>query len=409
MPTSAYHTWPHYTQSEAEIIKQVLLSNKVNYWTGTETRKFEIEFKHTIRCRYTIAVSNHDAAFDLALLGLDIQSGDEVILSPLTDFYSINSLVAIGATPIFADVCPQTNNITHETVAEVISAQTKAVVCLHYAGLPCDMDPILDLAFSKNLSVVEDCSQALGAQYKGHPVGSLGDISYFSFSDDAIVTTAGEGGMVATNKFQFWDRMRAHKDGGKSFDKMTYLMPINDKLVHDRFGTNLRMTELQGAIGRLQLKNIKRWNVKRNAYLTSIWKTVSAIDGLFAPLDSHSSNVLAGDLQDQIIHGGYKCIVLVDPLTLNPGWDRDAIVEELQELGVPCYSAKYEEVYHQTAVKEARLCPAEILHGAQYFSEHGILFDVHPALSIKDVDKICRDIKAIMQYASGQKNQQSRG
>ena len=218
MLNGPFSPWPSYTEKESQAVSQVLLSNKVNYWTGAECREFENEFAEFADSQYAIAVSNGTTALDLALIALGIDCGDEVVVTSRTFLASVSSIVNAGAIPVFADVSLDSQNITAESISKVLSEKTKAIVCVHLAGLPCDMDSITELAEQHNLFVIEDCAQAHGAKYKGRSVGSIGHIGAWSFCQDKIMTTGGEGGMVTTNDRELWSRMWSFKDHGKSWE-----------------------------------------------------------------------------------------------------------------------------------------------------------------------------------------------
>lgn len=255
MLNTPFSPWPKFTQHEADAVSRVLLSNKVNYWTGEECRQFEREFADWVGSKYAIALGNGTLALDVALQALDIGAGDEVIVTPRTFIASISSIVNAGATPIFADVDEATGNITAETITAVLSDKTKGIVCVHLAGWPCDMDSIIALADEHGLYVIEDCAQAHGARYKGRSVGSIGHVGAWSFCQDKIMTTGGEGGMVTTDSELLWRKMWAYKDHGKSYAAVyeTEQSPGYNWL-HESFGTNWRMTEMQGVLGRIQLE-----------------------------------------------------------------------------------------------------------------------------------------------------------
>lgn len=210
--------WPSFSEEEAEAIKDILLSNKVNYWTGDECRIFEKEFAEWSGVKYSIALANGTLALEVALRALDIGPGDEVVVTPRTFIASISCVVNVGATPIFADVDPESGNITAETISKVLTSKTKGIICVHFAGWPCDMNPIMALSSLHNIKVIEDCAQAHGAMYKGRSVGSIGHIGAWSFCQDKIMTTGGEGGMVTTNDEILWRKMWAYKDHGKSYE-----------------------------------------------------------------------------------------------------------------------------------------------------------------------------------------------
>ena len=164
MINSPFPPWPSFSQDEIDAVVRVLSSKKVNYWTGDEGRKFEEEFSHFVNCKYSIAVANGTCALDLALYALDIGKGDEVIVTPRTFLASVSCIINAGAIPVFADVELDTQNISADTISEVLTKRTKAIICVHLAGWPCDMDPIMKLARSQNIYVIEDCAQAHGAQ-----------------------------------------------------------------------------------------------------------------------------------------------------------------------------------------------------------------------------------------------------
>ena len=410
-----FSPWPSYTEEEANKVKDILLSNKVNYWTGTECREFEKEFAEYTSCNYAITVANGTVALDLALIALGIGAGDEVIVTPRTFIASTSSIVNAGAIPIFADVCPDSQNITPETIKNVLSPKTKAIICVHLAGWPCDMDPIMALAQQHKLLVIEDCAQAHGAEYKGRPIGSIGDIGCFSFCQDKIMSTGGEGGMVTTNNQDYWDFMWSYKDHGKSYNKIYHdEHPPGFRWLHSRFGTNWRMTEMQAVIGRYQLKQLKQWNTTRNHYQSMIWDTASNLSGLRVPqlfcancdriCNRSTMYTTEQPSKDTLpcLHAAYKCYVFVETDQLKSGWDRDKIIEEITNLGVPCFSGSCSEVYLEEAFTESGLCPTERLPVARKLGETSLMFLVHPTLSESEILLTCQAINIVMEQASTQ-------
>lgn len=257
--------WPYYSADEINAVNAVLCSGKVNYWTGEECRQFEKEFASFCNCSYAIALANGTVALELALRALDIGSGDEVVVPSRTFVATASSVVNCGARPVFADVDRHSQNITADTIQKVLSSNTKAIIPVHLAGWPCDMDTILELAAKYKLKVIEDCAQAHGATYKGRPVGSLGDVAAFSFCQDKIISTGGEGGMLVTNNQDIWNKAWSFKDHGKSYDAIyNQTHPPGFRWLHRSFGSNLRMTEMQAAIGRMQLRKLPQWHKQRN-------------------------------------------------------------------------------------------------------------------------------------------------
>jgi dTDP-4-amino-4,6-dideoxygalactose transaminase len=382
--------WPSFTQEEADAVSKVLLSNKVNYWTGSEGREFEKEFARWAECEYAVAVANGTVALDLAFKALGIGSGDEVIVTSRTFLASVSSIVTAGAIPVFADVSPDSQNITVESVREKITPKTKAILCVHLAGWPCDMDGMMALADEFGLYVVEDCAQAHGAKYKGKPVGSIGDIGCWSFCQDKIMTTGGEGGMITTNDQDLWSTMWSYKDHGKSWNSVYGEdHPPGFRWLHESFGTNWRMTEMQAAIGRIQLKRLPDWSGKRQANASKIWEAAKKCKGLRAP-----------NMPDYIEHAAYKCYVFVEPDELKADWNRDRIILEVNALGVPCFSGSCSEVYLEKAFDNTSFRPAERLPNAKELGETSLMFLVHPTLTEKEISRTCEVIKHVMALAS---------
>ena len=253
-------SWPNFSKRESEVAKNIILSNKVNYWTGSQGRKFEDEFSKWVGVNYSIALANGTLALELALKALKLNSKDEVIVTPRSFIASVSSVVSIGAKPVFADVNINSGNIEAENIKKAITPNTKAIICVHLGGRPCDMDPIMKLARKNKIYVIEDCAQAHGASYKGKAVGSIGDIGAWSFCRDKIMTTLGEGGMVTTNSKKLWKSMWSYKDHGKSYDAVYKKNhPEGFRWLHESFGSNYRMTEIQAAVGRIQLEKMSKW------------------------------------------------------------------------------------------------------------------------------------------------------
>jgi len=375
MENKKFTAWPLYTIEEADAVRDVVVSNKVNYWTGNECREFEKEFASWSESKYAVALGNGTLALDVAFKALNIGNGDEVVVTSRTFIASISSIVNSGATPIFADVDLSSQNITPKTILSVITNKTKAIVCEHLAGWPCDMDDIMAIANKHDLYVIEDCAQAHGAKYKGKPVGSIGHIGCWSFCQDKIMTTGGEGGMVTTNDESLWRKMWAYKDHGKSYEAVYEREhPEGFRWLHESFGTNWRMIEMQAAIGRIQLKRMPDWHKKRLRNASSIWNTAKQCKGLRVPtIPSH------------IEHAAYKCYVFVKGSVEL----RDKMMMEINERGVPCYSGTCSEVYLEKAFNNTGFRPKERLPVAKELGETSLMFLVHPTLTEKEIQKTC--------------------
>lgn len=390
MLNTPFSSWPSFTAEEATAVHNVLLSNKVNYWTGTECRQFEQEFATWSGCLHAIAVSNGTLALDLILKVLGIGAGDEVIVTSRTFLASASCIVTAGATPVFADVDVQTQNITAQTVQAVLTPRTKAIIAVHLAGVPCDMDALMALAAEYNLFVIEDCAQAHGARYKGCSVGSIGHAGAWSFCQDKIMTTGGEGGMVTTNDRDLWLRMWSYKDHGKSYEAVYERQhPPGFRWVHDSFGTNWRMMEMQAVIGRIQLKRMAIWTAARTRNAEAILATAALLPALRVP-----------DIPAHVVHAHYKAYVFVRPERLASEWSRDRIMAEINAAGVPCFSGSCSEVYLEKAFDGTGWRPAERLPVARALGETSLMFLVHPTLTEAEIAKTCSVLTEVMTRAT---------
>lgn len=393
MLNTQFQPWPSFTQEEADAVSQVLLSNKVNYWTGTESREFEREFAQWADSKYAIAVGNGTLALDIALEVLGLQPEDEVIVTPRTFIASISSVVNAGAKPVFADIDENSGNISPQTIEAVITDKTKAIICVHLAGWPCDMDGIMALAEKHNLYVIEDCAQAHGAKYKGRSVGSIGHFGAWSFCQDKIMTTGGEGGMVTTNNEALWRKMWAYKDHGKSYAAVyeTEHAP-GYRWLHESFGTNWRITEMQSVIGRIQLTRMAEWTAKRTANAHAILQACKPWEQkgyLNVPVMEQTPGF------EDCTHAYYKLYVYVKPENLPENWSRDRIINEINELGVPCYSGSASEVYLEKAFDNTGLRPEPRLPIAKQLGETSLMFLVHPTLLESEIKKTIQTIETV--------------
>ncbi|VVS94879.1 DegT/DnrJ/EryC1/StrS family aminotransferase [Desulfoluna spongiiphila] len=382
MLNSTLSPWPSFTVEEAEAVRNIILSNKVNYWTGTESREFETEFAKWTETNYAIALANGTVALDLALNALGVGSGDEVIVTCRTFLASVSSIATAGAKPVFADVDVDSQNITAESVRAVLSPRTKAIVCVHLAGWPCDMDPIMALANEFGLFVIEDCAQAHGAHYKGRPLGSIGHVGAWSFCQDKIMTTGGEGGMVTTNDRELWSRMWSFKDHGKSWEAVYERdHPPGFRWLHESFGTNWRMTEMQAAIGRIQLRHMEEWHHKRVNNANRILDAARNISVYRVP-----------EVPESADHAWYKCYVFVREDALKTSWNRDRLMQEINAQGIPCYSGICPEVYLEKAFEGTDYRPSKRLQVARKLGETSLMFLVHPTLTDDEISATCKAI-----------------
>ncbi|CAE6881296.1 Belongs to the DegT DnrJ EryC1 family [Vibrio sp. B1FIG11] len=386
MLNTPFSPWPSFTQEEADAVSRVLLSNKVNYWTGNECREFEKEFAAWAGCEYAIALGNGTLALDVALKALGVGEGDEVITTPRTFLASASSIVTSGAAPVFADVDLNSQAITAESIQAVLTPKTKAVIVVHLAGMPAEMDAIMALSQQHGFYVIEDCAQAHGAKYKGRSVGTIGHIGAWSFCQDKIMTTGGEGGMVTTNDKTLWSTMWSYKDHGKSFDAIyNREHPPGFRWLHESFGTNWRMTELQAVIGRIQLSRMPAWTEQRQANAAQIDEAVADL-----------SVVRRVEVPEYSEHAEYKHYLFVEPQNLAEGWTRDRIVETIVERGVPAYQGSCSEVYLEKAFDNTPWRPEQRLSNAMALGETSLMFLVHPTLTAEEVSKTAQVIREVL-------------
>lgn len=382
-------SWPSYDPQQIAVLTRVLSSGAVNYWTGNETRSFEAEYARWCGSSYAIAIANGSLALSAAYIALGLGPGDEVITTPRTFIATASSAVLLGARPIFADVDPDSGAITPDSIAPLLTARTKAIAVVHLAGWPADMSGICDLAHAHGIAVIEDCAQAHGALINGQPVGSFGDVAAWSFCQDKILTTAGEGGMVTTSRPEIWDSIWSFKDHGKTHDAVFgQEHPPGFRWLHERFGSNFRLTELQSAIGRIQLQRLPEWTAirTRNALLLS--GALCDLSAVRVPLPSGG-----------LTHAWYKFYAFVKPEALADGWSRDRILSEISALGYPALSGSCSEIYLEKCFQSAGLAPAERLPVAQELGETSLMFLVHPTITSEQMEGYAQAVRSVIKQA----------
>ncbi|WP_439486689.1 DegT/DnrJ/EryC1/StrS family aminotransferase [Blastomonas fulva] len=391
MLNSGFSPWPSFSEAEAKAVFDVIKSNRVNYWTGTECREFEKEFAAWSSAGHAIALANGTLALDLALRALGIGQGDEVIVTPRTFIASISCVVTAGATPVFADVDLDSGNIFAESIARCITPRTRAVIPVHLGGWPCDMDAIMALARQHGLVVIEDCAQAHGARVGAHSVGTIGDVGAWSFCQDKIMTTGGEGGMVTCNSDKLWTAMWSYKDHGKSWDAVYNRQhPPGFRWVHESFGTNWRMLEVQAAIGRIQLREMEGWTKRRTEIAGRIRQALLPFDGAVRiPVPS-----------ERLTHAYYRLYAYVKLEGLADGWGRERIIAEVNARGVPLLHGSCSEVYLEKAFDGTPYRPQDRLPNARQLGETSLMFLVHPTLTDDEVARTVAAVEEVMRAAA---------
>ncbi len=389
--------WPHFEDDEIQAVVDVLKSGQINQWTGNEVNAFEKEFAHYIGSEYAIALANGSLALDIALLAFNIEKGDEVIVTPRTFMASVSCVALRGAIPVFVEVDPVSQNITLEGIARAVNSKTKAVIAVNLAGWPCELDKIKLFCEQKGLVLIEDCAQAHGAEYKGKKAGSFGDCSVFSFCQDKIMTTGGEGGMLLTNNRKIWEKAWSYKDHGKNYTRVfSKKHAPGFRWLINSFGTNCRMTEMQAAMGRIQLRKLDGQVEKRRQFAGIFNQAFNNIPGLRITMPDEA-----------VYHSYYKYYVFVNPEELKEGWGRDEVLEALNNKGIPCNAGICPEIYREKAFES---CLHKI-HGAlnheedlylpiaRQLGETSIMFMVHPTLDIKSIHYVIDQVKTVMEKA----------
>ena len=389
MLSTEFQPWPCFSGREIEAAGAVLKSGRVNYWTGTEGKEFEKEFAAWCGTKHAVALANGTLALEACWRALGLGAGDEVIVTPRTFLASATSIINVGATPVFADVDRDSQNITPETAARVVTSKTRAILCVHLAGWPCEMESFKALAAAHGLYLVEDCAQAHGAAYYGKMVGSFGDISAWSFCQDKIMTTGGEGGMITTNDRGLWSKVWAYKDHGKSWEAVHEREhPPGFRWLHESIGSNWRMVEMQAAIGRVQLQEMPAWQAARERNSSAILDAARGLSGLRVP-----------QIPNHIRHAWYKAYAFVRPEALKADWPRDRIIAEINGRGVPCYQGSCSEIYLERAFDHVPGRPKERLPAAKELGETSLMFLVHPTLRDGEIAKTCDVLRDVMMMA----------
>ncbi len=367
--------WPKYEEDEIKEVERVLRSGKVNFWTGSITRKFEEEFAKYCNCKFGIAVANGSLALSCAYLAIGIKKDDEIITTPRTFVATASSACLLGGIPIFAEVDKNSGNITAKSIEPLITKKTKAIVVVHLAGWPADMIEISNLARTYNIALIEDCSQAHGAGIlingEKLSVGQFGDISTWSFCQDKIISTGGEGGMVTTNNKKYFNKIRSFKDHGKSFAKLEKGdLSQGYKYIHDNLGSNFRLTEMQSAIGRIQLCKLDLWNKIRTKNAVLLHNNLYKNPLVRVPFP-----------EKDIIHGWYKFNCFINKKFLKDDWSRDKIINAIVDRGYPAFQGGCSEIYLEKCFASVSSLKNKKLSIANELGETNLTFLVHPTIN----------------------------
>ena len=327
-----FSSWPKYSVEEQKEVSKIIRSGKVNYWTGNNCTNFEINFKKKFNLNYTITVANGSVALDAAISVLNLKSNDEVLVTSRSYVSTASCIQNTFAKIKFVDIDLNSQNISYHDLIKKINKNTKVIICTHLAGWPCNINEIKKAIGKRKIYLIEDCSQAHGAKINNKFVGSFGDISVWSFCNDKIISTLGEGGMIACKNKEIWKKLWAYKDCGKNYDKIFKKRKNNlFNWVHDYRGTNLRMTEVQAAVGSIQLKNLDEMTKKRNFNCKYIWKKIISNDFIKVPV-----------INDKIFHVGYRCYIFAKNLKI-----RNDLIVNLNKNGIDANQGSCPEIYKE--------------------------------------------------------------
>ena len=387
-----------YNQKQINSVIKVLKNNKTNYWTGKECKNFEKEFSDYHKIKYSIAVSNGSVALEIGLKALDLKKKDEVIVTPRSFIISASSVLNLGLKPVFADV-DDNGNVSIDAIKKVYNKNTKAIIIVHLNGLPCDLNPILTFVKNNKVYLIEDCSQAHGAIYKNKKVGSFGDISTWSFCQDKIISTGGEGGMISTNNKKLWLKLWSLKDHGKNYKSVFYKKhKTGFRWLHDNSGSNYRMTEMQAAIGRGQLKlldkQIKKRNSIANLYLYEFRDYYQKYN-IFKKVDFKCKTFLSKNnkkSRTRCVHAFYRLNLFINKNKIN----QIKLIEELNKKKVDCGVGPCPEIYREKIFKKFKFYPKKRLINARLLGETSIMFPINPHKSLTQIKKEILKTKRVL-------------
>lgn len=384
-----FPAWPCYADDEIAAVEAVLRSGRVNYWSGDQGSRFETEFAAYTGTKHAIAMANGTLALEAALHALGIGSGDEVIVPARTFIATASSVAMCGAVPVVADIDPCSGNVTAETIEVARSERTRAIIVVHLGGWPCDMPAIMAYAGAHGLKVVEDCAQAHGAEIGGRKAGSFGHAAAFSFCQDKIISTGGEGGMLVTNDRDIWKKAWACKDHGRDYDEVFHRRhEPGHRWLCTTFGSNYRLTEMQSAIGRVQLQKLPGWLATRRRYAGMLAGGLADLRGLHVYVPG-----------SDVLHAYYRFYASVDLDMLQAGWNQDRIIEEIRGEGVPCFHGSCSEIYREQAFAHLGRRDSYPLPNAALAGRSSLALLLHPTLGAEHMEKTVAVVRAVLKRA----------
>ena len=381
--------WPQFSREEKDIVNQILSSGKVNYWTGSHGKQFEKEFSNFCECNYSIVMANGSLALSAAYLALGIKNNDEIITTPRTFIATSASACLLKAKPIFADVDINSGCILASLIESLITEKTKAICVVHLAGWPCDMDSICKIAKKNRLYLIEDCSQAHGAQINGRSVGSFGDVATWSFCQDKIISTGGEGGMLTTNSLEIYQKVWSFRDHGKTLSGIELAKESREfSFIHENFGSNFRLTEIQSALGRIQLSKITQTNQIRTRNANILYEKIHKIPSIRVPIP-----------EDNLKHAWYKFYCYLNLGRIKQSWSRNKIIKEINNLGYPAFSGSCSEIYLEECFLKSNLGPKKRLKNSIILGDTSLMFLVDNSIEEEQMKNYALAIKKVLELA----------
>lgn len=345
--------------------------------TGPKVEEFEKKVADYLGVKYAVAVSNGTAALHCACLAAGIKEGDEVITSPITFVASANCVLYCGGTPVFADIDPVTYNIDPEDVKRKITNKTKAIIPVHFTGQPCEMDELIQIAKEHNLIIIEDAAHALGADYKGRKIGTISDMTTFSFHPVKHITT-GEGGMITTNNKDLYDKLMLFRTHGITKDHAA--MTANDGAWYYQqieLGYNYRITDIQCALGISQMKKLDYFIKRRKEIVEKYNEVLIGVAGIIIPKELPGCN-----------SSWHLYVIQVT------GNRRKLVFDQLREKDIYTmvhYIPVYTHPYYRNHGYQEVTCPT-----AEAVYENFISLPIYPQLTEEEQNYVIEEVKNIV-------------
>ena len=362
--------WPNYNKSLINKVVKTLTAGKINYTSERYGKIFEKKFSNFVGNKYSVAICNGTVALEIAIKSLKIPKGSEILVTARSFFSSASCIVNTGNKPVFLDVNLFTQNISIEEIKRKITKKTKVIICVHLAGLPCDMREIKKICKISNIKIIEDCSQAHGASIDGKQVGSFGDVSTWSFCTDKIISTLGEGGMISTNnKFIYKFALETINHGSVEVKNQN----LSEKFIYNKnsFGSNFRITEIQSLAGIEQLKNLKKTQKIREKMAKDFSKVIS----------SYKNKINYYFPKKNIKSAWYRFYFFINPNLKNKNKLRLEIITQLKKKNIRVYTGSCPEIYLEKSFKKLKNFSSKRLINCKILGETSVALDVNHTLT----------------------------